>query len=122
MGKMVLELTLVEAMIVKHALRDWPGKNEKELNVFDKVADAIESYKRGHDIITPKDKERGTIIDCTENCLDRSKCGTCSARRVEWDKGRCSGKMGGTEAIRAPVPTNFERKHGAVTQKHGSLR
>ena len=122
MGKMVLELTLVEALILKHALRDWPGKNEKELNVFDKVADAIEAYKRGHDIITPKDKERGTIIDCTENCLDRSKCGTCSARHVEWNKGRCSGKMGGIEAIRAPVPTNFERKHGVVTQKHGSLR
>ena len=122
MSKMVLELTLVEALILKHALRDWPGKNEKELNVFDKVADAIEAYKRGHDIITPKDKERGTIIDCTENCLDRSKCGTCSARRVAWDKGHCSGKMGGDEAIRAPVPTNFERKHGAIVQKHGSLR
>ena len=122
MGKLVLELTLVEAMIVKHALRDWPGKNEKEFNVMDAVTDAIDAYKTGHAIVTPKDKERGTIIDCKENCLDRSKCGTCSAMRVEWNKGRCSGKMGGNEAIRAPVPTNFERKHGAVTQKKGSLR
>ena len=34
MGKMVLELTLVEALIVKHALRDWPNKNEKEFKDF----------------------------------------------------------------------------------------
>lgn len=122
MSKMVLELTLVEALIVKHALRDWPNKNEKELNVFDKVADAIHTFQCGHGIITPQDKERGTIIDCKENCLDRSKCGTCSARRVEWNKGRCSGKMGGNEAVRAPVPTNFERRHGVMTQKKGSLR
>ena len=122
MGKIVLELTLIEAMIVKHALRDWPNKNEKEFNVLDKVTDEIDSYKTGHAIVTPKDKERGTIIDCKENCLDRSKCGTCSARRVEWNKGRCSGKIGSNEAIRAPVPTNFERKHGAMTQKKGQLK
>ncbi len=122
MSKVVLELTLVDAFIVKHALRDWPNKNEKELNVFDKVADAIHTFQCGHGIITQKNKESGTIIDCKENCLDRSKCGTCSAGRVEWNKGRCSGKMGGNEAIRAPVPTNFERRHGAMTQKKGSLR
>jgi hypothetical protein len=60
------------------------------------------------------------VVVCSrKDCLNNGIV-VCTANRIEWYSGRCSGYITSREAMKANV-TPVERKNGIITQKHGRL-
>jgi DNA-binding transcriptional regulator YdaS (Cro superfamily) len=62
-----------------------------------------------------------TTIACSQlACLNHGS-EFCTANRVDWCKGRCSGYITSRTAMKANNAPAIERKHGAVTSKQCRL-